>query len=98
MLLGLGALSVVGLSLGAVAIARRRRPPEETAEAAGDRIPLMTEARPSLPAGSHGVEDPILAAMGLDNTRHPDPNAPITRSIHFGPGERPTNPRPPRTH
>ena len=96
MLLGLGVLSVAGLASGAVVVARRR-PPEEGSEVAGDPIPLMTPVRPSVPAGSHAVEDPILVAMGLGTTRDPDANAPITRSVRFGPGERPEPPKY-RTH
>jgi hypothetical protein len=93
MLLGLGALSMAGLASGAIVVARRRRPQEEAPDGGGEPIPLMSAAHPSLPAGSHNVEDPILAAMGLGTTHQPDPNAPITRSVHFGPGERPTPPK-----
>ena len=97
MLLGLGALSVAGLASGAVVVARRRRPPEEAPEVTGAPLPLTTAVRPSLPAGGHQVEDPILVSMGLGTTSQPDPNAPVTRSVRFGPGERPEPPKY-RTH
>ena len=93
MLLGLGALSMAGLASAAIVIARRRRPQEEAFDAEGEPIPLEGAAHPSVAVGSHNVEDPILAAMGLGTTHQPDPNAPITRSVHFGPGERPTPPK-----
>jgi hypothetical protein len=93
MLLGLGVLSVAGLaSLGAV-ITRRNRPREEPPQAAAERIPSVTPALPSRPAAIQPVEDPILVAMGLGTASHPDPNAPITRSVHFGEGERPPPPK-----
>lgn len=92
MLLGLGALSMAGLASVAIVIARRRRP-QEAAGVEGEPIALEGVAHPSVAVGSHNVEDPILAAMGLGTTHQPDPNAQITRSVHFGPGERPTPPK-----
>ena len=97
MLFGLGALSLAGLASLGVMITRRNRSREEPPQPAAERIPLVTPARPSRPAGIQPVEDPILVAMGLGTARHPDPDAPITRSVHSGPGERPPPPRP-RAH
>ena len=97
MLLALGALGLAGLSSAGFVIARRPRPPGETPDVVHEPIPLMTAAHPIVPAGSNDVEDPILAAMGLGGIHPPDPDAPITRTVHFGPGERPPPPRP-RAH
>jgi hypothetical protein len=97
MLLGLGVVSVAGLASMGAAIARRNRSRVEPPEAAAEPIPLVTPARSSRPAGIQPVEDPILMAMGLGTASHPDPNAPITRSVRFGQGER-LPPSKSRTH
>lgn len=88
----LGLVGGTGLVSGAIVILRRRRLPEEVAELAGEPLAPATAFRPSRLAGSHPVEDPILAAMGLGETSQPDRNAPITRSVNVGPGERPCRP------
>ena len=88
----LGLLGLTGAGAAALVIARRRRVPEEGPEQAGKPQPLPEAVRLGGRADTQQVEDPILAAMGLGTTSQPDPNAPITRSVHFGPGERPTPP------
>jgi hypothetical protein len=90
MLLGLGALSAASVAtVAAVVVRRRRAPGEAPPEVGAERIPSMRAGRPTVPAA---VEDPILIAMGLGTASHPDPNAPITRSVRYGPGERPSPP------
>jgi hypothetical protein len=90
-LIGLGILSVAALT-GALGIARRRGDPEGIPQGSDEPVWSVPAVHPITRPDIPHVEDPILLAMGLGSSSQPDPNAPITRSVRFGPGERPTPP------
>ena len=59
-------------------------PSDQGSTPKGDRTRLPR------PAGDPNTEDPILAAMGVGASASSEPNleAPLTRSVTSGPGER----------
>ena len=86
-------LALLALSTG-ILVAMRRRSSEDEAPTSQDHEPSLpqtatTNGNP--PSPREQTEDPILAAMGLGTraTQQSPVDAPISRSVRFGRGERP---------
>lgn len=94
-LVWLGLLGVSVLAAGIVVAVKSRRSEDEVPEGADPEamtVPSTATISAIGRAPTEQVEDPILAAMGLGTLKGPRTDAPLTRSVRAGPGERPARP------